>query len=97
MSRAVESKQLINAAPGTYKFTLLGGRYAATYSGTGTPGTVDLNILAPDGVTYIKAAMTTIAATTGFQTGLDLPPGSYEVVIATLTANYFALTRVPQD
>ena len=89
-----ESFQLKNVAAGTYKFSLGVGRYALSYASTGT-GTVDLGILLPDGSTYKTGVATQITATTGFQTGLDLPPGSYEIVIASFTANYLALTQIP--
>lgn len=98
--RATEHFGLKNVAAGTYPVQpdgagapyLFGGRYKVDYKGTGT-GTVDLKQLGPDGSTY-NAVITQITATTGTQT-VDLPPGKYEVVIATFTANYFSLTRVP--
>jgi hypothetical protein len=89
-----DSFKLSNVALGTYKFSLLGGRYALSYVGTGA-GTVDLGILLPDNATYKTGVATQITATTGFQTGLDLPPGAYEIVITGFTANYVALVRVP--
>jgi hypothetical protein len=81
-----------NVAAGTYAFTLRGGSYWVEFIGTGS-GTVDLKKLAPDGTTY-TARITQISATAGQQT-ISLPPGSYEVVIATFTANYFEVTRIP--
>lgn len=93
--RAVDAFTLNNAAPGTYTGQLKGGVYAwSTYS-TGT-GTIDLKILAADGVTYIPVA-TQITATTGFQSPMYLPPGQYAIVIATFTANYIAVVRVPGE
>lgn len=84
-----------NAAAGTAKFSLRGGRYAVVYSGTGT-GTVDLKMLGPDGTTYIACGLTQITATTGYQV-VELAPGAYEVVIATFTANYVGITRIPAE
>jgi hypothetical protein len=49
--------------------------------------------LGPDGSTY-TARITQITATVG-QQSIALAPGSYEVVIATFTANYFECTRIP--
>jgi hypothetical protein len=71
---------------------LLGGLYAFTYAGTGT-GTATLQVLGPDGATWITA-VTAFAATTGFVT-VYLPAGYYRVTIATFTANYFSVVRVP--
>jgi hypothetical protein len=84
-----------NAAAGTFgPFELKGGKYAFDYTGTGT-GTVDLERKGPDGVTYLKV-ITQITATTGTQT-VDLPPGQYECIIATFTASYAQITRIPND
>jgi len=84
-----------NAAAGTFgPFELKGGKYMLAYAGTGT-GSVDLEMEGPDGTTYIAVA-TQITATTGHQV-LDLPPGQYKCVIATFTANYASITRIPND
>lgn len=94
--RAQESvKPFVNAAAGTALFELRGGRYAITFSGTGT-GTVDVKGLAGDGVTYVAVGVTQITATAGYQV-VELPPGQYEAVIATFTANYLTITRVPAE
>lgn len=86
-----------NSAPGTSAvFGLSGGRYSFEYSGTGTPGSVDLKMLGPDGTIFIPCGLTQIAATTGYQV-LDLPPGQYEVIVATFTANYVVITRIPSE
>lgn len=84
-----------NAAAGTATFELKGGAYAFIFLGTGT-GTVDMSVLGPDGVTYVACGLTQITATTGFQT-LTLPPGQYRVVIATFTANYVRVVRIPGE
>lgn len=85
-----------NAAAGTSAtFELKGGAYAFLYAGTGA-GTVDLNILGPDGSTFVATDLTQITATTGYQT-LTLPPGQYQVVIAGFTANYVKIVRIPGE
>ena len=82
-----------NIAPGTTaNFTLRGGSYSIETKSTGT-GTIDLKKLGPDGVTF-TARITQITATAGQQT-ISLPPGTYQVVIATFTANYVEITRIP--
>jgi len=94
--RATDGYQIKNGAAGTYgPFPLDGGMYAWTTKSTGT-GTIDLKIIAGDGTTAIAVA-TQVTATAGWQTGIYLPPGQYEIVIATFTANYVMLTRVPGE
>lgn len=83
-----------NAAAGSVSRPILGGKYILQFNGTGT-GTVDLFYTGSDGTTTVKAA-TQITATTGQQT-LDLPPGTYKATIATFTANYLTLTRIPEE
>lgn len=94
--RAVDGYKLQNVAAATYgPFPLQGGIYAWATKSTGS-GTIDLKLILPDGTTALAVA-TQITATAGFQTSMYLPPGSYEIVIATFTANYVALTRVPTE
>jgi hypothetical protein len=82
-----------NVAAGTIgPFTLRGGSYWIETKSSGT-GTIDLKKLGPDGSTY-TARITQIVATAGQQT-ISLPPGTYEWVIATFTANYLEITRIP--
>ena len=76
----------------TAPFTLRGGSYWIETQSTGT-GTIDLKKLGPNGSTY-TARITQITTTAGQQT-ISLPPGTYEWVIATFTANYLAITRIP--
>lgn len=97
--RAQESVQPFNnAAAGTSAtFFLQGGRYVLEAASTGT-GTVTLNALASDGVTFVPVVPAVGSALTASGTGIyDLPPGQYNVVVATLTANYITLTRVPGE
>lgn len=82
-----------NQAPGTIgPFALRGGNYWIETLSTGA-GTIDLKKLGPDGATY-TARITQITATAGQQT-ISLPPGTYEWVVATFTANYLEITRIP--
>lgn len=83
-----------NAAAGTSaNFTLKGGVYAFEFSATGGPGTVIMNVLGPDGATFINIGLTAITTSPNFQT-IALPAGTYQVVITTFTANYVKITRV---
>ncbi len=77
-------------------FYLLGGRYAFCVTATFGGGNIQLQILMPDGTTYIgaSAAVTTSAGAAGCQV-VDLPPGTYQIAITTSTAVQGSLIRVP--
>lgn len=82
-----------NQAAGTIgPFNLRGGSYWIETKSTGS-GTIDLKRLGPDGSTY-TARITQITAAAGQQT-ISLPPGTYEWVVATFTANYLEIARIP--
>lgn len=88
-----DGKVYSNQAAGTLgPFQLRGGSYWIETNSTGS-GTIDLKRLGPDGTTY-TARITQITATVGQQT-ISLPPGTYEWVVATFTANYLEITRIP--
>jgi hypothetical protein len=76
----------------TAPFALRGGKYAIAASATGT-GTMGLQMLGPDGSTFI-AVHAAFAAVTGYVV-IDLPPGQYEFVIATFTAVSAMICRIP--
>jgi hypothetical protein len=80
-----------NISATTAAFALAGGKYAIVANATGA-GTMGLQILGPDGVTFI-AVHTAFAAVTGFVV-VDLPPGSYKFVIATFTAVYASIAAI---
>lgn len=90
--QANDSPKLLNQAAGTYALgALRGGYYWIETNSTGA-GTVDLQRLGPDGVTW-SAAITQITATHG-QQSIALAPGTYRVVIVGFTANYVEVTRI---
>ena len=93
--RSVTDTNSRMSLPGHTLSALMAGAMPWTTKSTGT-GTIDLKIIAADGSTAVAVA-TQITATTGWQTGIELPPGQYAIVIATFTANYVALTRVPGE
>lgn len=74
-------------------FTVLGGLYAFAVAATFGGGNVDLQMLMPDGTTY-ESVLTTVVTANG-QRLVDLPPGTYKVVITTATAVQGSLIRVP--
>lgn len=87
-----------NAAAGTSTaFKLIGGRYLLEVAAGGSAGTVTLNKLGPDGVTFLTVAPVTPAITAAGTVLYDLPLGNYQLVVTVLTAIYAAITRVPGE
>lgn len=93
--RAGEAFQLAsNAAAGTYgPVYLLGGKYQLSLACTGTPS-AQLNQMGADGVTYEPVGSAVVLAGV---TIYDLPPGQYQLVVSTSTANYARITRIPEE
>ena len=79
----------VSATQGPFK--LNGGTYGITASATWSGGSVQLQLLAPDGATWI-AAQTALSAN-GFAV-LNLPPGQYQFAVTTATAVYIAIARI---
>lgn len=73
----------ISATPAA--FTLRGGNYGVTVHATWGGGSVTLERLSPDGSTYVS---TGIAFTADGYQNVNLPSGTYELVVATATAIY---------
>jgi hypothetical protein len=79
----------------TANFTLgFGGLYGAEFSATFGGGTVQLNVLGPDGATWIPAAPAWTANGTAV---IYLPSGTYQLVVVTATAVYVSISRIPGD
>jgi hypothetical protein len=73
---------LVQGASGTQgPFVLLGGKYGVTCAATFGGGSVALQILGPDGTTFVTAANFTANA----YAAADLVPGKYQVAITTAT------------
>lgn len=105
--RAQESFSGSNVAAGTYgPYPVTGGKYRFSIVCTGTPSAT-VEQLMPDGSTYVALFGRPNTATPGTFIGalvtsgsfidVDIPPGTVEVVIATSTANYFSLSRLPLE
>lgn len=92
MATSTEAVNFSNIGATTAAFTLRGGKYAIAASATGT-GTMGVQATSLDGTTGI-AVHTAFSATTGFIV-VDLPPGSYKFVLATFTAVYASICRIP--
>jgi len=89
---AGESFQFANIAATTAQFQVKGGTYLLTVHATFGGGSVQMQTLAGDGATWLLLG-TSITAD-GTQS-FTLPPGAYRIAIATATAVYANLTRVP--
>lgn len=83
---------LTNASVTSSAFYLRGGKYGVVASATFGGGSITLQILAPDGTTYVTALTAFTAA--GYST-VDLPPCVCKIAIATATAVYAAVSPVP--
>ena len=107
--RAQESYKQSNVAAATFGPILLdGGCYQLAAKATWGGGNLILQQLLPDGVTYLtlwgkpqtSATPNTAVGSLTADGALifeNLPPGSYQLVYATGTALYAALTRVPLE
>lgn len=90
--RAADGYVGLNFSATTNPFKLLGGQYGLTVTATFGGGTVELDILGPDNVNYVACLAPLTAAGTAI---LFLPPGTYRFTIATATAVYVSLQRIP--
>jgi hypothetical protein len=73
-------------------FKLLGGTYGMTVTATWGGGSVDLKKLSADGSTYVSVLSSTFTAN-AHQT-VNIPPGIYQLTVATATAVYADITSV---
>jgi hypothetical protein len=71
-------------------FYILGGKYL--FYGTAAGTSAVLNILCPDGSTFTPVSSQT---TTAYAAMVDLPPGSYEIVVVSAGAQQGGLVRIP--
>lgn len=97
---------LTNVAAGTYSFPLLGGYYQLAAHATWSSGSLILNEVLPDGSSVFQLfgqASVAAPATNVNKLSADgvlyfyLPPGEYQLVFATGSALYAAITRIPLD
>ena len=77
-------------------FVLKGGKYLVQASATFGGGSVKLQRLSNDGSTYQSVGTSTDFTANGVA-AVDLAPGSYEFVVATATAVYAQIARIPND
>jgi hypothetical protein len=95
MASAADGASFSNIAATTSAFTLEGGKYSAAAIATWSAGSVKLQALGPDGSTYLSVSSPTDFSANGFAAAVDLPPGQYRFTIATATAVYASVWRVP--
>lgn len=94
MASGAEGQLFSNISATTAAFRLLGGKYAVAAVATFGGGSVKLQTLGPDGSTWLSVAAATDLSAAGY--GLvDLPAGQYRFTIATATAVYASVTRIP--
>lgn len=92
--RAQDGHGFKNITATTAAFPLVGGLYGIDIVATGS-GTITLEKLGGDGTTWVTAA-TAVTATTAYFTAY-LSPGQYRFEVATFTAVYIQIVRVPSD
>lgn len=94
MPTSSEGKAFTNISASTTAFPLNGGKYGVDVTATFGGGSAKLQKLLGDGSTFVSVATATDFTAAGYAV-IDLPPGQYRFTIATATAVYCAVTRVP--
>lgn len=92
--RAPDGTVFSNISATTSAFALKGGLYGIDVVATFGGGSVTLQRLAADGSTYVTALTAFTAA--GYSTAY-LPAGTYKVAVATASAVYVAINRIPGE
>ena len=87
-----------NISATTAAFTLNGGRYVMAAHATWGGGNITLQLLCPDGSTFVSVKDIGGSANTltadGSQT-MDCPPGQYRITVTTASAIYASIASVP--
>lgn len=91
MFNTVENVVFSNIAATPASFVLRGGQYAVTVLATFGGGSVALQRLAADNATYVTCLTPFTAA--GYAT-VNLPSGTYRLLVATATAIYVDVVSV---
>lgn len=94
MATATEGFSASNIAATTAAFALRGGKYLAAALATWGGGSAKLQMLGPDGSTYLSIGSASDFTANGVAV-VDLPPGTYRFTIATATAVAVGITRIP--
>ena len=80
----------------TEAFKLIGGLYGVDALATWGGSSVKLQRVAGDGSTVLPVAASTDFSANGFAT-VNLPAGDYKLTIATATAVYVTVQRIPGE
>ena len=94
MPSSAEGFFFSNISATTAAFTLRGGKYGADAAATFGGGSVKLQKLLGDGATWQSVSSATDFTAAGYAV-IDLVPGQYRFTIATATAVFCAVTRIP--
>lgn len=94
MTTPVDGKSFSNISASTAQFTLKGGYYMMAAVATWGGGNVELQMLGPDGSTYLSAPTALKLTANGMIAGY-LPQGQYRFTVTTATALYCSVTGVP--
>lgn len=92
--RAIDGTSFSNISATTSGFALGGGLYGVDMVATGT-GTLTLQKLGADGSTWV-ACFTGVTTTTSYNS-VWLPAGTYRLAVATFTAVYANIRRIPEE
>jgi hypothetical protein len=92
---ANEGKLFSNIAATTAAFTLRGGVYKVSALATFGGGSVKLSMLGPDALTWMEVDNTNSSFTAAGAGNVAIPPGQYRFTIATATAVYASISRIP--
>jgi hypothetical protein len=85
MYNSVENNAFANISATPAAFKLRGGQYGVTVTATFGGGSVTLQRLSNDGITYVTCLTAFTAA--GYAS-VNLPSGTYRLLVATATAIY---------
>lgn len=94
MATSTEAVSFSNISASTAPFALRGGKYGVATLATFGGGSVKLQALGPDGSTYLSLSSASDFTAAGGAV-VDLPPGQYRFTIATATAVYASVCRIP--
>jgi hypothetical protein len=94
MASSTDGASFSNISASTAAFQLQGGKYAAAAIATWGGGSAKLQALGPDGSTFLSVSSATDFSANGYAT-VDLPAGQFRFTIATATAVYAYVDRIP--
>ena len=94
--RGYESANFTNISATTAAFLLNGGQYGVDVKATFGGGSVKLQKLDADSTTWISVSSGTDFSADGYAT-VFLPPGNYRFTIATASAVYAEVVRIPAE